>query len=180
MHFARTKFEGVVSVGFTVRNAVMRDLPELLILYGTAKKIMDASGNPNQWEPGYPGEEKIVEDLLHGTLFVILRDGRIGGCFVLAPGKDPTYAAIYEGKWSSEKPYATIHRLAGDGNGGIFSACMEYAKARYAYLSIDTHRDNRIMRNLLCEAGFRRCGIIYLENGSERISFDYEKESPAS
>ncbi|HNZ83431.1 MAG TPA: GNAT family N-acetyltransferase, partial [Sedimentibacter sp.] len=38
-------------------------------------------------------------------------------------------------------------------------------------LKIDTHRDNIPMQNLLNKNGFIRCGIIYLENGDERIAY---------
>lgn len=165
---------------FQIRKATALDLQELLRIYAAAKGIMDAAGNPNQWAAGYPGEALLLNDIRQDFLHVVIREGIIRGCFVLATGEDPTYREIYEGAWSSVAPYATIHRLAGDGSGGIFDACMEYAKSLHPYLRIDTHRDNRIMLKKLPRAGFRRCGIIYLENGSERIAFDYEKESPAS
>ena len=38
-------------------------------------------------------------------------------------------------------------------------------------IRIDTHRDNVIMRHLLEKHGFKYCGIIYLENGDERLAY---------
>ena len=34
-----------------------------------------------------------------------------------------------------------------------------------------THKDNLTMQNLLEGCGFRRCGIIHLQNGDERIAY---------
>ena len=36
----------------------------------------------------------------------------------------------------------------------------------------DTHRLNQSMQRMLVKNGFVRCGIIYLENGEERIGFE--------
>ena len=38
-------------------------------------------------------------------------------------------------------------------------------------LKIDTHRDNRIMQHLLDKNGFTYCGIIYLDDGTERLAY---------
>jgi RimJ/RimL family protein N-acetyltransferase len=37
---------------------------------------------------------------------------------------------------------------------------------------IDTHADNKVMQHVLEKRGFRRTGIIYLENGDPRIAFE--------
>lgn len=133
---------------------------------------MRESGNPNQWGSSNPSEEILLEDIRREQLYVILDQGIIHGAFALVPGEDPTYIKIYGGNWSFHEPYHTVHRLASDGSGGIFSACLEFCRGRCGYLRIDTHRDNRIMLGLLERAGFRRCGMIYLQDGSERIAYD--------
>lgn len=38
-------------------------------------------------------------------------------------------------------------------------------------IRIDTHRDNKPMQHLLNKNGFRYCGIIYLEDGDERLAY---------
>ena len=45
-------------------------------------------------------------------------------------------------------------------NKGIFS------------IKIDTHRDNISMQKAVLKNDFKKCGIIYLEDGSERIAFE--------
>lgn len=159
-------------MGNIVRKATWEELPVILSVYVRARQIMRENGNPNQWGSTNPPEEVLREDIRRGQLYVIAGEGIIHGAFALVPGEDPTYAKIYGGSWSADETYLTIHRLAGDGSGGIFAACMEYCRSRCEYLRIDTHRDNRIMLHNLHKWGFVRCGIIYLANGDERIAFD--------
>ena len=39
----------------------------------------------------------------------------ICGVFMFTTASDPTYAVIRDGSWLNDKPYGTIHRVAGDG-----------------------------------------------------------------
>ena len=72
----------------------------------------------------------------------------------------------------SAYPLVTIHRIAGSGAGkGIFRECLAYCLARIPNIRIDTHRDNAAMRHLLEKHGFRKCGVIYVEDGSPRIAY---------
>ena len=93
---------------------------------------------------------------------------------------DPTYYRI-DGAWKNEAPYGVIHRIASDGTEkGIFEAVMEFCKEKMAErgirnLRIDTHEDNKTMQHLIEKYGFQRCGIIYLENGSPRIAYQWVK-----
>ena len=55
---------------------------------------------------------------------------------------------------------------------GIFSTVIDYAGAHYSHLRIDTHRDNRIMQHLIRKHGFTYCGIIWLQDGTERLAYE--------
>lgn len=39
-------------------------------------------------------------------------------------------------------------------------------------IKIDTHKDNKAMQRVLKKNNFTYCGIIYLEDNSERIAFE--------
>ena len=68
-----------------------------------------------------------------------------------------------------------IHRIASDGVcSGVLASAVRFAMERTGSLRIDTHENNRIMRQLLGEYGFTYCGIIYLENGEERLAFQID------
>ena len=82
----------------------------------------------------------------------------------------PTPAS--RGSWLSDAPYGVIHRVASDGRmPGVFHRCAAFCRARCANLRIDTHHDNHTMQRLIEGAGFRRCGVIYVEDGSPRIAY---------
>ena len=92
--------------------------------------------------------------------------------FALLPSPEPTYDYI-DGAWLTDAPYGVIHRMASYPDvHGIFSAVIDYAASRYSHLRIDTHRDNRIMQHLIEKHGFTYCGIIWLEDGTERLAYE--------
>lgn len=155
-----------------IRRAEQRDLDWLPELYARARAYMRRGGNPTQWGEGYPSRGRLKEDLAAGQLYVVERQGRRCGAFVLAQGEEPTYARIEGGAWLRDGPYATIHRLAGDGTQrGIFRECLEFCRRRSPDLRADTHADNRTMQHLLEQNGFVRCGTIYVQDGTPRIAY---------
>lgn len=159
-----------------IEQARAEDLDRLLELYAGARDYMRRSGNPNQWEENYPSREILEEDLDRHRLYAIWRRGRRCGAFVLALGEDPTYGRIDHGAWLREGPYGTIHRLTGvKGERGIFQECLEFCRRQCPDLRADTHRDNHKMQQLLEQNGFRRCGIIYVRDGSPRIAYQLER-----
>ena len=155
-----------------IRRASFRDLLEILDIYAFARSFMAQNGNPNQWGNTNPPRRQLEADIERGELYVVVRDGCIRGVFAFILGDDPTYGYI-EGAWHSSLPYGTIHRVAGNGAGGIFSSVFRFCLGQIGHLRIDTHHDNRIMQHVIEKAGFRRCGVIYVEDGSPRIAYEY-------
>lgn len=148
------------------------DLPRIMEIYDIAKAYMRANGNPNQWNGAYPDPETLRTDIEKQRLYVYKKDGRIHGVFMLLLEEEPTYAYIEDGSWREERPYGTIHRLAGDGEvKGLFAKCVAFCEKKVPYLRADTHFDNHTMQHLLEKNGFERRGIIYLKNGDPRIAY---------
>lgn len=156
----------------TVRLAEDRDFTAILKIYDRARRFMAENGNPTQWGSIYPDPELLREDMAGRHLFVVTDEERVCGVFSFVIGPDATYAVIEDGAWHSDARYGTIHRIAGDGTGGVFRACLTYCKEKSKYLRIDTHENNHIMQHVVTKAGFRRCGIIYTDNGTPRIAYD--------
>lgn len=157
-----------------IRPAHTDDLAPLMKLFEEAKLIMRQNGNFKQWTKGYPSEEVILHDIQKGYCHVCLdENNQLTGTFSFIPGKDPTYARIYEGAWLDDsQPYGTIHRLASiPDSHGIAHACLEWCGRRIHNLRADTHRDNHILQHILLKHGFHYCGIIYLPNGDERLAY---------
>lgn len=157
---------------YRIRKAQGSDLPVIQSIYAYARAFMARSGNPNQWGTTHPRPEQLVEDIRLGNLYVVENESSIHGVFAFIIGDDPTYAYIEDGAWHLEESYGTIHRVASDGNGGIFQAALEYCRERIPYLRIDTHHDNKPMQHVIEKHGFQRCGIIYVSDGSPRIAYD--------
>ena len=59
---------------------------------------------------------------------------------------------------------------------GIARACFEYCIEQIDYIRIDTHKDNISMQTAIERFGFRKCGNIYVRDGTERIAYDYLNE----
>ena len=157
-----------------IRNATPADMEQILSVYQTARTFMAANGNPTQWGTTYPAAELLEEDIRLSRLFVDEVQGRVCGVFMFAMGDDPTYAYIEDGKWLDESPYGVIHRVASDGTvRGVLERCVAFCRERCPHLRIDTHADNHVMQTLVTRAGFTRCGIIYVEDGSPRIAYEW-------
>ena len=157
---------------YTVRKAQPGDLPRILEIYAFARKFMAENGNPTQWGTDKPGEALLRQDILRQRLQVVTCDGMIHGVFYFFSGEDPTYRVITQGHWLSDEPYGTIHRIAADGSGGVFGACLKWCLESIPHLRIDTHRNNLVMQHVVEKHGFSRRGIIFVEDGTERIAYE--------
>ena len=157
---------------YQIRKAQPEDLPRIEEIYAYARQFMADTGNPNQWGKTTPQTSQLVDDIQKGLLFVLVSKNVIHGVFYFYIGPDPTYGRIDDGRWRSDTSYGTIHRIAGDGSGGVLAAAVNYGRAQINHLRIDTHHDNKIMQRAVVKYGFQRSGIIYLENGSPRIAYD--------
>lgn len=156
-----------------ITSATAKDLPDILNIYEHARTFMAQSGNPAQWADGYPQKELLLRDIERKQLY-LCRDARIiYGVFAFIIGEDRTYSYIENGSWFSDAPYGTIHRIAGNGTKkDVFAEALSYCESKISHLRIDTHRDNRIMQYLIEKHGFRKCGTIYVADGSPRIAYE--------
>ena len=50
---------------------------------------------------------------------------------------------------------------------------MDFCLEKTRHIRIDTHEDNTVMHHLMNKYGFSKRGIIYLQNGAERIAYEY-------
>ena len=155
-----------------IEKAKIHDLAELEAIYDVARRFMRESGNEKQWQGGYPSRSVIEADINAGRLFTVVEDGDILAVFAFANGNEPTYDKIYDGAWLDNGEYAYIHRVAVKQSGrGVASFIFSYCSSVASSIRIDTHRDNLPMQKALLKAGFSYQGIIYLENGDERLAY---------
>lgn len=157
---------------YQVRKAYRDDLPRIQEIYAYARTFMAKNGNPNQWKSNHPPVSQLESDIEHGDLYVIADENGIHGVFYFCIGEDPTYYEIDCGSWRSNTPYGTIHRIAGDGSGGILGTAVAFGKQYIGHLRIDTHEDNKVMQSAVVKQGFQFRGIIYIADGSPRLAYD--------
>ena len=156
-----------------IRKTKKEDLKEIDRIFNCAKKTMRDMGNYTQWNDAWPGLSLVEKDMEKGNSYVVLDNDKVVGTFACVPGIEPTYIEI-DGKWLNDDPYVTIHRIASDGSvKGVFDKAIEYAKSLGKDIRIDTHWDNSIMLHLIPKAGFEKCGIITIEDGTERLAFQW-------
>ena len=158
-------------MAFTIRNAQIADLEEILVVFEKAKAYMRAHGNHKQWADGYPNEAVFREDIRREKLFIVEDEEGIAAVFYAAVEADPSYQKI-DGAWLNDEPYTVIHRIASNRNrSGVATYILNWVFEQTGNVRIDTHEDNLPMHELMKKLGFTRCGIIYLANGDPRIAY---------
>ena len=164
-----------------IRDAKTEDAARIMEIIDRAKESLRALGI-DQWQNGYPNMDSTLRDIESGVGRVLIDDdNNIIATAAVYVGNEPTYNKICGGSWLSETDtYGIIHRIAVDTmskNKGIASMIMSYCAdlAREAGLSslrCDTHFGNVIMQHTLEKNGYKRCGTIFLEDGSPRVGYE--------
>ncbi|HHX61283.1 MAG TPA: GNAT family N-acetyltransferase [Epulopiscium sp.] len=134
----------------------------------------------NQWQNNYPNSETINNDIQNNNGYILIKDNVIIGTVAVIVGPDKTYKSIYNGEWITDGKYTVIHRMAvnPDYHGlglatKIIKQVEEMCKSKgIPSMKVDTHKENRLMQKVLLKSGFIYCGIIYLEDGNERMAFE--------
>lgn len=161
-----------------IRPALLSELDVIMPLYDQGRAFMRKSGNQNQWIHGYPKREMVADDIRQGHLFLAEEAGETAAVFCFFYGEDvePTYRVI-DGAWTAEGPYGVIHRIASTGKfPRMVEVCTDWCLDQCPSLKIDTHRDNVPMRAALERCGFSYCGVIVIDDGSERVAYQKVKK----
>lgn len=163
-----------------IKKADKNNLTEILKIYKEAREYMALNGNKDQWGTNYPPRELIEKDITEGKSYIAFdEENKICGVFYFAIENDPMYNIIEEGQWLNNNPYAVVHRIAvsmNTHNKGIASKCIDYAvrlckESNIFDLRMDTHRDNVPMQHFLVKKGFEKCGVVFVDDGTERLAY---------
>lgn len=156
-----------------IRHTRMEELDTVMALYDQGRRFMRRSGNSSQWINGYPSRELIAEDIRLGRSYAAVESGEIAAVFCFFHGVDiePSYRSI-QGAWLDDGPYGVLHRIASSGKvPGMVEQCGGWCLEQCPSLRVDTHRDNRPMRQVLERLGFQYCGVVVIEDGTERVAY---------
>ena len=124
-----------------------------------------------QWNAGYPARDNFEADIARQECYVLTCGGTVGGFFTLSTRPEAGYATITDGKWSTNEPYAVIHRCAvaeqwrGSGLADrMIGECERLALAQgLEWLRVDTHKKNKAMQGLIRRHGFQYRGNVLVE-----------------
>lgn len=161
--------------------ATKEDLSAMMHIIHQAQEYL-ASLNIDQWQNGYPNEQKILEDIANQESYLIKNEqNQIIAITMFTTRNESTYAVI-EGNWltNDNTTYGVIHRMAVNNeyrNAGaakfIFHYFEQLLKAEnIVSMRIDTHQDNIGMQHILTKLDYKYCGIIYLEDGNKRLAYE--------
>ncbi len=166
------------------RPAQEEDIGAIQAIVAQAIALQNAGGI-DQWNEHYPKAEHFRADMARGECYVLTCAGRVGAVFTLMTDPEPCYEEITDGKWSTNEPYASIHRCAvgleyqGTGLAArMIEACGELAREKgMGWLRVDTHKKNKAMLGLLRKCGFQYRGNVQVDppEGHDPRRVAYEK-----
>ncbi|MDU7886648.1 MAG: GNAT family N-acetyltransferase [Clostridium perfringens] len=161
------------------RQAKISDLDQIVEIIELSKKYLKET-KVDQWQDGYPAKEDLRRDIESGSSYVLTNKDEIVATTVISLDGESTYNSIFNGEWITNEDYIVMHRVAVHDKykgKGIFKELIKEAESLALNkgifsIKIDTHRDNISMQRAVVKNDFKKCGIIYLEDGSERIAFE--------
>ena len=161
------------------RQAKISDLDQIVEIIELSKKYLKET-KVDQWQDGYPAKEDLRRDIESGNSYVLTNKDEIVATTVISLDGESTYNSIFNGEWITNEDYIVMHRVAVHDKykgKGIFKELIKEAEILalnkgISSIKIDTHRDNISMQRAVVKNDFKKCGIIYLEDGSERIAFE--------
>ena len=153
------------------------DRESILNIYLEGANALKEDG-VDQWQGQYVPSFKDVDEHLGVDLYVLEYHKRIVSTACLVEGIDEDYENI-NGKWNTSLPYISIHKVATSNEykkqsfgRKMMSYIENFAKRKRMDLRIDTHKDNKKMRNFIISCGYKYTGEVVLQGELERLGYD--------
>lgn len=161
----------------TFRMANESDRESILEIYLEGAESLKNDG-VDQWQGQYVPSFKDIDEHLGIDLYVLEYHRKIVSTVCLVEGIDEDYENI-KGKWNTSIPYISIHKVATSNKykkQSFAKKMMSYienlAKRKRMDLRIDTHKDNKKMRNFIISCGYKYTGEVVLQGELERLAYD--------
>lgn len=166
-----------------IRKARINDLEDIWQLRLETSKLLNQRGI-DQWQYHLPDKKTFQNDIKLNEFYIYEIDSHIVGMIAIKEGIEPTYLKIYDGNWSADKAYLTIHRLAVKSRflgKNIAKELILFAHSiaknqGINYIRIDTHEDNRFAVKLFESLDYKLKGYIYLAENhvgdKKRLAYD--------
>lgn len=161
----------------TFRMANESDRESILEIYLEGAESLKNDG-VDQWQGQYVPSFKDIDEHLGIDLYVLEYHKRVVSTACLVEGIDEDYENI-DGKWNTSIPYISIHKVATSNKykkqsfaKKMMSYIENFAKRKRMDLRIDTHKDNKKMRNFIVSCGYKYTGEVILQGDLERLAYD--------
>ena len=166
-----------------IRPATLSDLDNIWSLRLETSQLLKQRGI-DQWQYHLPDQETFINDIKQTAFFVYEIHDEIIGMIAIKKGIEVTYNEIYEGSWSIDEPYLTIHRLAVSkttlgkeiAKELILFAHNLAKELNINYMRIDTHEKNKHAIRLFEALGYKLKGYILLDQNHpgerKRLAYD--------
>lgn len=161
----------------TFRMANESDRESILEIYLEGSNSLKNDG-VDQWQGKYVPSFKDIDEHLGIDLYVLEYHRKIVSTVCLVEGIDEDYENI-NGKWNTSLPYISIHKVATSNEykkqsfgRKMMSYIENFAKRKRMDLRIDTHKDNKKMRNFIISCGYKYTGEVVLQGELERLAYD--------
>lgn len=161
----------------TFRMANELDRESVLNIYLEGANALKEDG-VDQWQGKYVPSFKDIDEHLGIDLYVLEYHKKVVSTACLVEGIDEDYENI-NGKWNTSIPYISIHKVATSNEykkQNFAKKMMRYvenfAKRKRMNLRIDTHKDNKKMRNFILSCGYEYTGELILNGELERLGYD--------
>ena len=161
----------------TFRMANESDRESILEIYLEGAEALKTDG-VDQWQGQYVPSFIDIDEHLGIDLYVLEYHRRVVSTACLVEGIDEDYENI-KGKWNTSIPYISIHKVATSNEyqkQSFGRKMMRYienlAKRKRMDLRIDTHKDNKKMRNFIISCGYKYTGEVILQGELERLAYD--------
>lgn len=133
-----------------------------------------------QWHPGYPTQQTILDDIADHMGYVFVKEQEIVGYCCIIIGDEPAYHKI-EGAWKTDRPYAVVHRMAFNQKargGGLSGQAIDLIKEfclsnQIGAIRVDTQEENKVMQHILDREGFLYCGLIHFDGGP-KLAYEWD------
>lgn len=159
------------------RMANESDRESILEIYLEGSNSLKNDG-VDQWQGQYVPSFKDIDEHLGIDLYVLEYHRKIVSTVCLVEGIDEDYENI-KGKWNTSLPYISIHKVATSNEykkqsfgRKMMSYIENFAKRKRMDLRIDTHKDNKKMRNFIISCGYKYTGEVILQGELERLAYD--------
>ena len=161
----------------TFRMANESDRESILEIYLDGSNALKEDG-VDQWQGKYVPSFKDIDEHLGIDLYVLEYHKKVVSTACLVEGIDEDYENI-NGKWNTSILYISIHKVATSNEykkQNFAKKMMRYvenfAKRKRMDLRIDTHKDNKKMRNFILSCGYEYTGEVILQGELERLGYD--------